>query len=130
VAAEAETAALLGFLLAEGRGRVSSAVARVEVLRAVRRAGPFPETLARAAALLERIALVRLDEAVIERAAALEPATLRSLDSLHLATALSLREDLLAFVTYDRRLGTAATEAGLAVAAPGLAPTGRRSPSR
>jgi predicted nucleic acid-binding protein len=43
---------------------------------------------------------------------------LRTLDAIHLATALSLREDLGEFATYDTRLAGAAREAGLAVLAP------------
>ena len=58
-----------------------------------------------------------VDEPVLRDAAGLEPRPLRSLDAIHLATALSLG-DLDAMVTYDGRLATAAAEAGLEVASP------------
>ncbi len=45
---------------------------------------------------------------------------LRSLDAIHLATARILAPELEALVTYDDRLGKAATDAGLAMVSPGL----------
>jgi uncharacterized protein len=53
-------------------------------------------------------------------AAELPGPRLRSLDALHLASALSLDPDLETFVSYDARLVTAAGAAGLAVAQPGV----------
>lgn len=44
--------------------------------------------------------------------------TVRSLDAIHLATALRGRSRLTAFLTYDKRLADAAREAGLPVEAP------------
>lgn len=68
--------------------------------------------------VLEGIDLLPIDEHTVASAGRLRPPSLRSLDAIHLATALSIREDLDAFVTYDRRLGEAVTTAGLSVAAP------------
>lgn len=113
---EAESTALR-LELARNRERCSSALVRVEVLRAVRRANPSFETLQRAAAVLERIALVPLDDRVLSTAAELDPPGLRSLDAIHLATALSLF-DLNALVAYDQRLLAAASAAGLRTMAP------------
>lgn len=62
--------------------------------------------------------LVPLDDKVLLAAAALEPATLRSLDAIHLATALSLGGDLGAMYVYDARLAAAARAAGIRVEAP------------
>lgn len=113
---EPESAALRR-TLAEHPARISSMLARVETLRALRRRNRSAETLGRAEAVLERIALVPLDEPILRAAAATEPRTLRSLDAIHLATALSLFGlDLL--VTYDQRLFTAAAAAGLPVVSP------------
>ena len=56
---------------------------------------------------------------VLTRAAGARPVTLRALDALHLASALAIRHDLSAFVSYDKRLLTAAEEAGLPVVSPG-----------
>jgi predicted nucleic acid-binding protein len=44
--------------------------------------------------------------------------TVRSLDAIHLATALKIRSALTSFVTYDKRLLDVASAAGLPVAAP------------
>jgi uncharacterized protein len=56
---------------------------------------------------------------VITEAADVGETTLRSLDAIHLASALSVREDLSTFVAYDHRLSEAASAAGLRVLAPG-----------
>ena len=95
----------------------SSALARVEVVRALRRADADAATLEYAAALLDRIALIAVDEGVLEAAAAVGPPALHSLDAVHLATANSLA-GLEAFVAYDRRLLTAAGNAGLSALSP------------
>lgn len=113
---EVESAALRRELTEHGE-RCSSALARVEVLRAVRRSNPSYGTLERAAAVLDRIALVPLDDGILSAAAEMGPADLRSLDAIHLATALSLF-GLTSFVSYDRRLSAAASAAGLRPLAP------------
>ena len=45
--------------------------------------------------------------------------TLRSLDAIHLASAVSIHEQLSAFVSYDKRLLDAARAEGLTVVSPG-----------
>lgn len=97
---------------------ISSALAWTEVVRAVRRSG---RRAARAEAVLERIALVPMDDGILRSASRLSPTGLRTLDAIHLATALSLQGDVAALVTYDARLAHAATAAGLEVRAPGAA---------
>jgi len=94
----------------------SSVIARIEVTRAARRVGD--EAVRRADAALERIALVEVDGDVLDRGASLPPAGLRTLDSIHLATALSLGDELGALCAYDARLAEAATAAGIDVLAP------------
>lgn len=47
-----------------------------------------------------------------------KPATVRSPDAVHLATALWIRTRLTSFVTYDKRLADAARTAGPTVGAP------------
>ncbi len=117
VAAEPESLALGTFI--SGRPvRISSALTRVEVIRAVSRSTLGPVGLRRAQEALARVTLVRLDDDILDAAGRLPPASLRTLDSLHLATAMSLGADLDGFVTYDRRLAEAAAAAGLAVLAP------------
>ena len=81
---ESESSALRRFLRAYAI-RVSSELARVEVIRAVRLQDI--EIRARALAVLSRIRLLRIDDDVISAAATMNPAVLRSLDAIHLASA-------------------------------------------
>lgn len=114
---EAETGALLA-ALGDWPQRLSSEIATVEVRRAARRASAEESVRRRAEQVLAGLHLLRLDAAIFDRAAGLDPETLRSLDALHLASALSIGHDLGAFVAYDRALATAARGAGLTVLAP------------
>src|SRR5215210_4273616 len=98
---------------------VSIALARAEVVRAVRRSGG---RAARAETVLERIALVHIDEQILRSASHLAATGLRTLNAIHLATALSLAGDVGALVTYDNRLAHAAVDAGLDVRSPGHDP--------
>jgi predicted nucleic acid-binding protein len=115
VVREAESQALERHLR-ERPCRVSCGLARVEVIRAVREHGSA--ATGRATRLLERVSLLRLDDALLDAAAALGGAQLRSLDAIHLAAAQALGDDLAEVVTYDRRLAAAAGGLDLAVAAP------------
>ena len=94
----------------------SSALIGVEAVRACRRYGEA--YAARAEAGLDALTLLPLDARVLEEAARLEPAALRSLDAIHLATVLSLGEDVGAMYVYDDRLAAAARAAGVRVEAP------------
>lgn len=107
--------------LAGYRDRLTSRLATVEVPRALARRGPETAATARNAAAhaLEAMTVIELDEELASVAAGLEPATLRTLDAIHLASALTLGDELSAFVTYDTRLGAAARAAGLNVVMPG-----------
>ncbi len=113
---EDETEALSEFLLAHAN-RLTSIVARIEVLRAARRGGTNA-TVIRANDVLAHVDSIRLSEAVVTSASTLTPPSLRSLDAIHLATALSLGHDLGGMVVYDRRLADAARGAGLTVWSP------------
>ena len=117
VVREPESTALVEFLQGHSE-RVSSALALSEVPRALRRAGFGTSERRRARQVLSRVALVDVDRRTLAAAAALDPPTLRTLDAIHLATALTLREDLTALVTYDRRLAAAAERAHVEVNAP------------
>ena len=97
-------------------GWTSSALLGVEAVRACRRLG---EAVAESAeASLSDIALIPMDDAVLAIARRLEPSELRSLDAIHLATALSIGPDLGALFSYDDRLTAAAVTAGLHVLTP------------
>jgi predicted nucleic acid-binding protein len=117
---EAESAALLESLAA-WPVRLTSEIAQVEVLRAVRRATTEPEVEERAEKVLAGLHLVKMDPDILARAARLEPRTVRSLDAIHLASALSLGDDMGAIMIYDAALAAAAAGCGLTVIAPGVA---------
>lgn len=115
---EVESDALVDWIAGRpGELMVSSALAEVELPRALRRTEPA--LLASVPGVLGRIAVYEIDELVRTTAAAYDKPAIRSLDAIHLATADAvLAEDLTVFVTYDRRLLAAAEELGLPVAAP------------
>jgi hypothetical protein len=77
-----------------------------------------PGAAARLPAVLDLIDLIPLDPPIRILAQTARPATVRSLDAIHLGTALHTRPALTSFVTYDKRLLDAATAAGLPTSAP------------
>ncbi len=115
---EAETDAL-GAWLAQRPDEpvVTSELARTEVVRAARRVGG--RALAEARAVTGDLDLVPLDRAVLDVACEVGGEELRTLDALHLASALMLADELTDFVAYDRRLVDAARAAGMPVSTPG-----------
>lgn len=113
--AEPESRALRRYLRRR-RVLVSSTLARTEVGRALLPLGELATR--RGAEVLARIELVRINDAVLEAAARLQPAPLRSLDAIHLATAGRLGPDLARVVTYDQRMLDAALAQGWPAVAP------------
>ncbi len=95
---------------------VSSALLVVESRRTAMRYGDT--AVARVRSALIDVTLVPVDDITLDRAAGLRPGSLRSLDAIHLATALSLGENLDGFYCYDARLAEAADALGLRVIAP------------
>jgi len=117
VHAEAETEALRDWLDERAEtGWTSSVLAEIESSRALARHAP--EAVARLHLILDLIDLVELDAGIRILAQTVKPATVRSLDAIHLATALRIRPQLTAFVTYDKRLADAVQAAGLTVNMP------------
>lgn len=116
VVEEEETAALRRHV-ARRVARVTSALARTEVVRAV--AGEGPDALAQARRVLGGCHQVRLTTRLLDEAALLSPAVLRALDAIHLAAARRLGDDLAEVVTYDRRMQAACGVLGLPSLAPG-----------
>ena len=117
VVREPETAPLRAWLAAREEAAWSaSSLTRVEVVRAVARSQATAVPTARR--LLAGMDLVPITRDLLETAADLRPPSLRSLDALHLATALSLGSALDSLVVYDERLAQAATDAGVPVVAP------------
>ncbi|MFI8457732.1 type II toxin-antitoxin system VapC family toxin [Kitasatospora sp. NPDC085464] len=117
---EDESAALRTFLSSRGsEGHATSALAQVEVPRALIRIGAPPELLDASADLLDRLLRIRLSDPVLRAASRFAAPHLRTLDAVHLATAEHLEHALTAFVTYDKRLAEAAEGRDLPVIAPG-----------
>ena len=117
VVAEGETAALMSWLAERERGPVTCDLTRTELARAVRRAAP--DRMPRARAVLDALVLLKVTTATFEAAGRLEPDELRSLDAIHVASALELGDDLEGIVAYDRRLAGVAEANGIATCAPG-----------
>jgi predicted nucleic acid-binding protein len=113
--AEKESQALRG-LLAFGSDLASSALARTEVPRAIAPQGEL--AVRRAMRVLAQIELIAIDDAILDSAARLGPPTLRTLDAIHIASALALEDALESIVTYDTRMAAAATTLGIRVSAP------------
>lgn len=98
------------------RPLVSSALARTEVIRALL---PFGDQFVnRGVDVLRRIELHRINDRVLVEAGELQPADLRSLDAIHLATALGFGHELRQVVTYDERMAEAASTLQLKVQSP------------
>jgi uncharacterized protein len=114
--AEPETTAFRA-ALAEWPVRVASELIRVEAICTARRIGG-EDVLDRANAALERITLVPLTQQVIELAVGEHTPPLRAMDAIHLASALTIREDLGALFVYDVDLHAAARAHDLSPLAP------------
>jgi predicted nucleic acid-binding protein len=112
---EPESASLRRFLRRK-RPLVTSALARTEVARALL---PFgDEIVVRGAEVLQRLDVIRINDRVLRVAGSLLPFELRSLDAIHLATAMELGDDLGRVCTYDERMAMAAADLGLTVVTP------------
>ncbi len=114
---ERESAQLAIFITTRlGEPLVSSALIYPELIRAVNRVDPGLS--ARAVSLLQRIMTVPMATDIVLSSATVGNPLLRTLDAIHLATALTIAEEVSSFITYDKRLAEAAATAGLNVEAP------------
>jgi len=111
--AEAESAALIDYLRDTPVEVSTSVLAQVEVLRNLRKQ-PVESDEA-----MNGFYLLAFDEEVRRQAVIVGGETLRSLDAIHIATALAIGNRDLHFVTYDIRQAEAARQAGLKVIQPG-----------
>lgn len=95
---------------------VASRLLRIELRRLALR----EDALEAADRLLGGVALIPLDDAILTSSETLPPATVATLDAIHLATALRLAAAgvLDTVMTYDRRLADGAAHHGLRVLAP------------
>ena len=119
--AEPETPELRNWLTSQidqGDSAATSALGRVELMRTVARYGDISQA-DRARYLLDGLDILPLTEPMMTRAESIGPATLRSLDAIHLAAAAYFDQELTAFVTYDHRLLNGCRDIGLTTASPG-----------
>jgi predicted nucleic acid-binding protein len=117
VLGEPRSAALDAYLAASDTpGLISSALLSVEARRSVLRNEPM--SLPRTDLGLLRVEQVEVSGTVLEAASRLPDPMLRTLDAIHVATALLIREDLDVLVSYDQRMLAAAAAHGLPTASP------------
>ncbi len=117
VHAEAESQALRDWLgHRSSLGWTSSVLIEVETVRALARHAP--DAISRLPPILDLMDLVEISPPVRALAQTVTPPAVRTLDAIHLATALRMGHQLTSFVTYDRRLADAASAAGLTVDSP------------
>jgi predicted nucleic acid-binding protein len=115
VMVEAESDQLGRYLAQVGR-LVSSSLLETEARRAALRVDPRHLTLVEQR--LRSVALVAVTTDILVAAGSLRPVGIRSLDAVHLATAMALGGELDCVVSYDERMAAAATSLGLRVRAP------------
>lgn len=118
VSLEAESEAYLRYVeaqLSSGVTLVSSQLLEVELARfAVRENVDHTRSIV---PVVEQHSRIAITGDIVRRAVGIQH-HVRSLDAIHLATALQLGSSLRAFATYDRMLGAVAEKLGLPVVAP------------
>ena len=117
IAPDNESAALVR-VLESWTEQATSALSLAEVPRALRRIRATAAMMRRAERALGQLSLIRVDRDILEAAGEFRRPNLRTLDAVHLASALFLGTDLEGVVTYERRLSAAAQGAGVRVFAP------------
>jgi predicted nucleic acid-binding protein len=116
VVLEAETAALENDA-AHRAGLLTSRLGATELRRAAARGGQR-RIMQQVEDVLAAVALVEVSPAILERAGRLASVELRTLDAIHLASALTLPFAEMDFISYDARLADAARSCGLTVRQP------------
>jgi len=117
VVTESESTALKAYLRAiDADTLFTAALARTELVRAV--AGAGVRAVAQARRILDDLDTINLTRDLLDAAADLRPARLRTLDAIHLAAAQRAGTELRALLTYDSRIAAAAADLGMAFAGP------------
>jgi predicted nucleic acid-binding protein len=114
---EVESSALEDYLAGDRAILATSALATVEVARATQLANPARELQLEVERLLSSCMRVAVSAQLLRAARGLASASVRTLDAIHLASALRIEADEL--LAYDHRLLAAAHESGLMVVSPG-----------
>lgn len=113
---EAHSEALRQWLTGSKVRLVSSLLLHTEALRVAHRL--TTDAVARTRSLLDGVILLPITPDTCERAAALSPSSMRSLDAIHLATALTVVQEISGVLTYDERLAESCSAHGITVMAP------------
>lgn len=121
VVADAESGELRRWIKGERAKIVSSALVRTELLRAVKRLEGGRHVL-QAQRVLRATSLIACDSELLDIAGQLDSPGLRSLDAIHLASAMRLGRDLEGVITFDNRQAEAALRFGLPLLPPGVVP--------
>ena len=117
VVTERESTALKAYLRAiDADTLFTAALARTELVRAV--AGAGVRVVAQARRILDDLDTINLTRDLLDAAADLRPARLRTLDAIHLAAAQRAGTELRALLTYDSRMAAAAADLGMVVEGP------------
>lgn len=114
---EPESHALRTFLT-QSRLMVTSAISGTEIRRAAQRISQA--AVDATPRVMSIVAQMDVTRDLLSAAARIQPAHLRTLDAIHLATAMELASELDSFITYDNKLAEAAVLAGLRVDQPGI----------
>jgi predicted nucleic acid-binding protein len=115
---EKETRALIQWqseLGPDSHQLVTSDILRTELMLAGTRWGVSATEIRR---LVNTLTTLRVTSSVSDSAGRLSGLGLRSLDAVHLASALTLEQSLHAVVTYDKRMVNAAEQLGLPTISP------------
>ena len=99
----------------ESERLATSTIGIIETRRAANRRGHDPAQLE---SVFRSLVILQVDDIVAAGAARISPVKLRTLDAIHLATAMAMGTEIGAFVTYDDRLAEAARSVGLPVIKP------------
>jgi predicted nucleic acid-binding protein len=116
VVTELESQTLEAFLAADTPDLVTSELASVELHRFAMRRGD--EAAVQSREVLLGVAQFPITPEILQHASTIQPRFLRTLDAIHVATALNIGE-LSGVITYDRRMAEAVRANGLTVFAPG-----------
>ena len=117
VVTERESTALKAYLRAiDADTLFTAALARTELVRAV--AGAGVRAVAQARRILDDLDTINLTRDLLDAAADLRAARLRTLDAIHLAAAQRAGTELRALLTYDSRMAAAAADLGMVVEGP------------
>ncbi|MFZ1381194.1 MAG: type II toxin-antitoxin system VapC family toxin [Scrofimicrobium sp.] len=117
VITEAESALLEEWLDHHRPILISSPITSTEIMRAVNKRNA--ESLMLVSRVLKGVTFVPLVPEILRIAGVIRPVELRSIDAIHVATAIRSGDDVRSIITYDKRMAEAARLSGFKVVSPG-----------